>query len=46
MKSSASSVMNLTRDVKSAAIYAHLSTEDQGKGFSVPTQISDLAGGR
>ncbi len=26
-------------DVKYAAIYAHVSTEDQGKGFSIPTQI-------
>jgi hypothetical protein len=29
-----------------AAIYARVSTEDQGKGFSIPTEISDIAGGR
>jgi predicted site-specific integrase-resolvase len=37
MQSSISSVMNHTRDVKFAAIYARVSTEDQGKGFSIPT---------
>jgi len=26
-------------DAKYAAIYARVSTEDQGKGFSIPTQI-------
>jgi site-specific DNA recombinase len=39
MKSSVSSVMNLTGDVKYAAVYARVSTEDQGKGFSIPTQL-------
>src|SRR2546426_1639907 len=39
MKSSFSPVMHLTGDVKYAAIYARVSTEDQGKGFSIPTQI-------
>jgi site-specific DNA recombinase len=39
MKPSFSPVMNLTGDVKYAAIYARVSTEDQGKGFSIPTQI-------
>jgi hypothetical protein len=39
MKSSFSPVMNLTGDIKCAAIYARVSTEDQGKGFSIPTQI-------
>jgi site-specific DNA recombinase len=34
-----SSVMSLMSDVKFAAIYARVSTEDQGKGFSIPTQI-------
>ncbi len=28
-----------TRDRRYAAIYARVSTEDQGKGFSIPTQI-------
>ena len=46
MKSSTSSVMNLTSDVKCAAIYARVSTEDQGKGFSIPTQVANIAGGR
>jgi len=46
MKRSFSPVMNLTGDITCAAIYAHVSTEDQGKGFSIPTQISDIAGGR
>ena len=31
--------MPLTGDIKGAAIYARVSTEDQGKGFSIPTQI-------
>jgi DNA invertase Pin-like site-specific DNA recombinase len=39
MKSSFSPVMTLTGDIKCAAIYARVSTEDQGKGFSIPTQI-------
>jgi site-specific DNA recombinase len=39
MQSSSSSVMNLTSDVRFAAIYVRVSTEDQGKGFSIPTQI-------
>jgi hypothetical protein len=39
MKLSVSSVMNLTGDVKYAAVYARVSTEDQGKGFSIPTQL-------
>jgi site-specific DNA recombinase len=39
MKSSASSGMKLTSEVRFAAIYARVSTEDQGKGFSIPTQI-------
>jgi site-specific DNA recombinase len=39
MQSSVSSVINLTNDMKYAAIYARVSTEDQGKGFSIPTQI-------
>src|SRR5262245_24750243 len=39
MKRSFSPVINLTGDIKCAAIYARVSTEDQGKGFSIPTQI-------
>ena len=39
MKPSFSPVMNLTSDMKFAAIYARVSTEDQGKGFSIPTQL-------
>jgi len=39
MQSSVSSVINLTNDMKYAAMYARVSTEDQGKGFSIPTQI-------
>jgi site-specific DNA recombinase len=39
MKSSFSPVMHLTSDIKYAALYARVSTEDQGKGFSIPTQI-------
>jgi site-specific DNA recombinase len=39
MKASPSSVMNLMSNDKFAAIYARVSTEDQGKGFSIPTQI-------
>jgi DNA invertase Pin-like site-specific DNA recombinase len=39
MKRSFSPVMNLTSDMKYAAMYARVSTEDQGKGFSIPTQI-------
>lgn len=31
--------MHLTGDIKCAAMYAHVSTEDQGKDFSIPTQI-------
>jgi site-specific DNA recombinase len=38
MKPSSSQAMNLTSDMKYAAIYARVSTEDQGKGFSIPTQ--------
>ena len=34
MKQSPSQVIHLTSDVKFAAIYARVSTEDQGKGFS------------
>jgi Resolvase, N terminal domain len=39
MKRSFSPVMHLTGDIKCAAMYARVSTEDQGKGFSIPTQI-------
>jgi site-specific DNA recombinase len=39
MNSSCSPVVHRTGDVKYAAIYARVSTEDQGKGFSIPTQI-------
>ena len=39
MKSSSSQAMHFTNDIKYAAIYARVSTEDQGKGFSIPTQI-------
>jgi hypothetical protein len=39
MPSSVSPVMNLPSDMKYAAISAKVSTEDQGKGFSIPTQI-------
>jgi hypothetical protein len=39
MKSSFSPVMHLTSDITYAALYARVSTEDQGKGFSIPTQI-------
>jgi hypothetical protein len=39
MQSSVSSEIHLTNDMTSAAIYARVSTEDQGKGFSFPTQI-------
>jgi site-specific DNA recombinase len=39
MQSSVSSVINLTNDMKYAAMYARVSTEDQGKGSSIPTQI-------
>jgi Resolvase, N terminal domain len=39
MQSSVSSVIHPTNDMKYAAIYARVSTEDQGKGFSIPTQI-------
>jgi DNA invertase Pin-like site-specific DNA recombinase len=31
--------MHLTGDIKCAAMCARVSTEDQGKGFSIPTQI-------
>jgi site-specific DNA recombinase len=31
--------VNSSRDNRVAAIYARVSTEDQGKGFSIPTQI-------
>jgi hypothetical protein len=30
---------NHSQDGRYAAIYARVSTEDQGKGFSIPTQI-------
>jgi site-specific DNA recombinase len=39
MKPSPSQVMHPMSDRKFAAIYARVSTEDQGKGFSIPTQI-------
>jgi hypothetical protein len=39
MKRSFSPGMHLTGDIKCAAMYARVSTEDQGKGFSIPTQI-------
>ena len=39
MKSSFSPVMNLTGDINYAAVYVRVSTEDQAKGFSIPTQI-------
>jgi hypothetical protein len=38
---------NITEHSRYAAIYARVSTEDQGKGFSIPTQIEgcqNLAG--
>ena len=37
MKPSPSQVMHLTSDVKFAAIYARVSPENQGKGFSIST---------
>ncbi len=40
MKPLPSQVVNLTSEVKYAAIYARVSTEDQGKGFSIPIQWS------
>jgi hypothetical protein len=46
MKSSFSPVMSLTGDIRYAAISARVVTADQGKGFSVSTQIADMAGGR
>jgi DNA invertase Pin-like site-specific DNA recombinase len=39
MKPSFSRAINLTSDAKCAAIYARVLTEDQGKDFSIPTQI-------
>jgi hypothetical protein len=39
MKPSFSPVMNFTGDVKYAAMHARVLTEDQGKGFPIPTQI-------
>jgi site-specific DNA recombinase len=39
MKPSPSRGMNPVRDITYAAIYARVSTEDQGKGFSIPTQL-------
>ena len=39
MKPSSSQAMNLTSDMKYAAVYARVLTEDQGKGFSIPTQV-------
>jgi hypothetical protein len=46
MKSSFSPVMNLTGDINYAAVDGRVSTKDQGQGFSIPTQIADMAGGR
>jgi uncharacterized protein (DUF302 family) len=34
-----SRVISLPINAKYATIYARVSTEDQGKGFSIPTQI-------
>jgi site-specific DNA recombinase len=39
MKPSSSQAMNPTSNMKYAAMYARVSAEDQGKGFSIPTQI-------
>jgi site-specific DNA recombinase len=39
MKSTFSQAMPLPSNIRCAAIYARVSTEDQGKGFSIPTQI-------
>jgi site-specific DNA recombinase len=39
MKPSPSQAMHLTRDRKYATIYARVSTEDQGKGVSILTQV-------
>jgi hypothetical protein len=46
MNSSFPPVTNLVGNINCAAIYARVSTEDQGKGFSFPKQISEIAGGR
>jgi hypothetical protein len=46
MNRSFSPVMHLTGDITCAAMYVRVSTEDQGQGFSIPTQISEIAGGR
>jgi hypothetical protein len=37
MRDVASGAINLTIPSDYAAIYARVSTEDQGKGFSIPT---------
>jgi site-specific DNA recombinase len=39
MKPSSSQAMTSPSDLKYAAIYARVSTEDQGKGYSIPTQV-------
>jgi DNA invertase Pin-like site-specific DNA recombinase len=39
MKPSFAPVMHLTSDVKYAAIYACVSTEDQADGYSLPSQV-------
>jgi len=39
MQSSPPSATNAPRDITYAAIYVRVSTEDQGKGFSIPTQL-------
>jgi site-specific DNA recombinase len=39
MKPSFSQTMISPSDIACAAIYARVSTEDQGKGFSIPTQL-------
>jgi hypothetical protein len=46
MKRSFSPVVHFTGDITCAALYARVSTEDQGQGFFIPTQISEIAGGR
>jgi site-specific DNA recombinase len=39
MQPTVSPALHVTSDIRRAAIYARVSTEDQGKGFSIPTQI-------
>ena len=39
MKPSSSQAMSVSSNIKYAGIYARVSTEDQGKGFSIPAQI-------